>query len=123
MAATSSQSLSSRGLSSTEILRPMAEQVVRLRNRPQGPADAEGNAVRMDNPHIGHSDARPRKAKKPTTSVTVVTNTVEDTAGSKCRRFRGDEDALADRDKTRPRDLGGALASVLRAKPVLLRSC
>ena len=40
-------------------------------------------------------DASARKAKKPTTSVTVVTNTVEETAGSKPMRLSAErnEDA------------------------------
>ena len=36
--------------------------------------------------YSSHSVASPRKAKKPTTSVTMVTNTPDDTAGSKPQR-------------------------------------
>ena len=44
---------------------------------------------------ISQSEASPRKAKKPTTSVTMVTNTPEATAGSKPARVsvKRDEDA------------------------------
>ena len=45
------------------------------------------------------SVARPRNARKPTTSVTKVTNTEDDTAGSARdvgRRQRPTEDAIAD---------------------------
>ena len=49
---------------------------------PQAAPDLLVGGLKRTDDYISHSAASPRKAKKPTTSVTVVTNTPEAIAGS-----------------------------------------